>query len=423
MCSVLFLDIVEYSRKSVGEQISLKERFNSFLSSALGHVPIIDRIILDTGDGAAINFLGDVEDAFKVAISLRKSMLDSNAHAIPPLLVRMGINHGPVRLVQDINGHPNIVGDGINVAQRVMSFADAGQVLVSRSYYDAVSRLSPTYAEMFHYQGARTDKHVREHDVYAIGYPGEKSAPSVEKIPVQKPAPSDDERDDFRKRVLYAVGFVLLLFSAIAYISPHRGKPATPDAAKLVGQSAAASAPVAAPDKHADAQNIHPASAVVHSTKPASGVANLPKTDVVKTNNKTVQVKTVPDGKSVVKPAIEVKPPLKAVDGNADKDIAASGIKVAPPVSAVPPVTTSSVIPAKSSVAAMDSFVIITCIKRAQLFVDGVQIGKNIENGLKVAIPSGKHKLIIAGLSGSLYTHDVDLEPGKTSYITPDFCE
>jgi hypothetical protein len=85
----------------------------------------------------------------------------------------MGINLGPVRLVKDINGQPNIVGDGINVAQRVMGFADPGQVLVSRSYYDAVSRLSQEYAGMFHYQGSRTDKHVREHEVYAIGYPGD----------------------------------------------------------------------------------------------------------------------------------------------------------------------------------------------------------------------------------------------------------
>jgi hypothetical protein len=91
----------------------------------------------------------------------------------PPLLVRMGINLGPVRLVKDINNQPNIVGDGINVAQRVMDFADVGQLLVSRSYYDAVSRISQEYAGMFHYQGSRTDKHVREHEVYAIGYPGE----------------------------------------------------------------------------------------------------------------------------------------------------------------------------------------------------------------------------------------------------------
>jgi hypothetical protein len=82
--------------------------------------------------------------------------------------VRIGINLGPVRLVKDLNGQLNIIGDGINVAQRVMSFAAPGQILVSRSYYEVVSRLSKDYEQLFHYEGARTDKHVREHEVYAI---------------------------------------------------------------------------------------------------------------------------------------------------------------------------------------------------------------------------------------------------------------
>lgn len=173
VCAVFFLDIVEYSKKSVTGQISLKERFNAFLSIAIRDVPVADRIILDTGDGAAISFLGDIEDALRAALSVRSSLLGEGVRMEPPLLVRMGINLGPVRLVKDINGLPNIVGDGINVAQRVMGFADPGQILVSRSYFDAVSRLSHEYAGMFHYQGARTDKHVREHEVYAIGYPGD----------------------------------------------------------------------------------------------------------------------------------------------------------------------------------------------------------------------------------------------------------
>jgi hypothetical protein len=184
ICSVLFLDIVEYSRKAVSGQISLKEGFNVFLSTALSEIPVTDRIILDTGDGAAISFLGDIEDAIKVGLSMRNSLLTAGVYMDTPLLVRMGINLGPVRLVKDINNRPNIVGDGINVAQRVMDFADVGQLLVSRSYYDAVSRISQEYAGMFHYQGSRTDKHVREHEVYAIGYPGEftlvKSNPTVQ---------------------------------------------------------------------------------------------------------------------------------------------------------------------------------------------------------------------------------------------------
>ncbi|MBI5889180.1 MAG: adenylate/guanylate cyclase domain-containing protein [Nitrosomonadales bacterium] len=173
ICSVVFLDIVEYSKKSVSGQISLKERFNAFLSIAIRDVPVNDRIILDTGDGAAISFLGDISDALHAALSMRSSLLNEGVRMEPPLLVRIGVNLGPVRLVKDINGQPNIVGDGINVAQRVMGFADPGQILVSRSYYDAVSRLSQEYAGMFHYQGSRTDKHVREHEVYAIGYPGD----------------------------------------------------------------------------------------------------------------------------------------------------------------------------------------------------------------------------------------------------------
>jgi len=173
ICSVLFLDIVEYSQKAVSGQISLKDGFNVFLSTALTDIPVEDRIILDTGDGAAISFLGDIEDALKVGLSMRERLLNAGVYMDPPLLVRMGINLGPVRLVRDLNNQPNIVGDGINVAQRVMGFADVGQLLVSRSYYDAVSRISQEYAGMFHYQGSRTDKHVREHEVYAIGYPGE----------------------------------------------------------------------------------------------------------------------------------------------------------------------------------------------------------------------------------------------------------
>jgi hypothetical protein len=55
------------------------------------------------------------------------------------------------------------------VAQRIMSFSEPGQLLVSRSYYDAVSCLAEEYGKLFRYDGSRTDKHVRDHDVYVVG--------------------------------------------------------------------------------------------------------------------------------------------------------------------------------------------------------------------------------------------------------------
>src|SRR5688500_5428572 len=161
ICSVVFIDIVEYSRKPVVEQIELKDRFNALLSEALRGVAVNDRIILDTGDGAAISFIGDPEDALFVATGLRDDIAARSKPSEAELSTRMGINLGPVRLVRDINGQPNIIGDGINVAQRVMSFARPGQVLVSRSYYEVVSRLSDESSRLFSYEGSRTDKHIR----------------------------------------------------------------------------------------------------------------------------------------------------------------------------------------------------------------------------------------------------------------------
>jgi class 3 adenylate cyclase len=166
VCSIVFLDIVEYSAKPVAEQLLLKQQFNKLLSSALENVAPRDRVVLDTGDGAGITFLGDPEDALFVAMSLRAAARAESSGAIA---VRIGINLGPVRLVKDINGQMNIIGDGINVAQRVMTFAQAGQLLVSRSFYEVVSCLSLDYASLFSYVGARTDKHVREHEVYSVG--------------------------------------------------------------------------------------------------------------------------------------------------------------------------------------------------------------------------------------------------------------
>jgi class 3 adenylate cyclase len=169
VCSVLFIDIVEYTKKSVTEQLKLKQRFNALLIRALGQVATSDRIVLDTGDGAAICFLGSPEAAMFVAMDLRDGIAGESAKETPRLEVRMGANLGPIRLIKDINGQPNIIGDGINVAQRVMSFADAGAVLVSRSFFEVVSRLSDDYAQILSYEGSRTDKHVREHEVYAVG--------------------------------------------------------------------------------------------------------------------------------------------------------------------------------------------------------------------------------------------------------------
>ncbi|MCZ6875340.1 MAG: adenylate/guanylate cyclase domain-containing protein [bacterium] len=204
LCTVVFLDIVAYTQRSVSQQSAMKDTLNGFITEAIQHVSPNDRIIIDTGDGAALCFLGDPEEALFAALHLRDCFCNQDHDNSLSLSVRMGVNVGPTRVVHDINGRLNIIGDGINAAQRVMSFADANQILVSRSFYEVISCLAQEYAQLFHYQGVRTDKHVREHTVYEMmlapdasscGQPfGQMAIPRSVPGMVPKQAPVQEER-------------------------------------------------------------------------------------------------------------------------------------------------------------------------------------------------------------------------------------
>jgi class 3 adenylate cyclase len=262
ICSTVFVDLVEYSKKSVSEQLALKDRFTALLAEALEGIDINERIILDTGDGAAMSFLGDPEHALAVGMSLRQAFKDGGDAVAASAPIRIGINLGPVKLVKDINGHPNIVGDGINVAQRIMSFADSGQILVSRSYHDVVARLSEDYASLFKFEGSRTDKHVRDHEVYAVGEsekalerakrggsetsaaPAKDSADKAGSATVRMQAAASAFLHDKRK-VAIAGGMLGVLILALATTLVVR-KPSQAKPAEVAAAPAPADAPPAA---------------------------------------------------------------------------------------------------------------------------------------------------------------------------------
>ena len=167
ICSIVFLDLVGFSKKTVDRQIALKDQLNGFIAQVIADFPDSEYIMIDCGDGAAIGFVGDPEYALFFAINIRDTIVKKGSE----MVARIGINLGPVKLVKDINGNPNLIGDGINVAQRIMSFAEPNQVMVSRSFHEVTSCLSKDIADLYHYIGSRTDKNVRKYQVYSIGNP------------------------------------------------------------------------------------------------------------------------------------------------------------------------------------------------------------------------------------------------------------
>jgi formylglycine-generating enzyme required for sulfatase activity/class 3 adenylate cyclase len=275
LCSVLFMDIVQYSTQSVDLQMTWKKRFNSYLSDAIKDVPESERVILDTGDGAAVCFLGAPEVAMFAALQVCAAFVTDEREQKPGLRVRIGVNLGPVKLIRDINGALNAIGDGINAGQRIMSFAAVNQILVSQSFFEVVSRLSDDYKKLFELKGIEKDKHVREHTVYHLAPPGsEKREPETVQPPAAPPPPAPvaapiptpvpaQAAPQNRAILWVAVGALLVVLAAVgawrfSRTTPpvasnlNAGAPApTPTTEKA--PASAAPAPVAAPPANSSA--------------------------------------------------------------------------------------------------------------------------------------------------------------------------
>ena len=169
MAAVVFADIVGFSKKSVPAQLAAKEVLARLLQRLVTPYPANTRIVLDTGDGAAVGFLVSPEYALSLTLRLRREL---DAAPDDSLLrsrdLRLGINLGPLKVVTDVNGHPNMVGEGINSAERIMSFAAPGETTASRSFQEAVYYLDATFQTLFEPLGLRADKHGREHEVFRL---------------------------------------------------------------------------------------------------------------------------------------------------------------------------------------------------------------------------------------------------------------
>lgn len=375
MSSVLFLDIVEYSKESVVGQISLKERFNRFLSEGLRKVPEADRIILDTGDGAAVSFIGDIEEALQASLAMRDNLLNQSATETPLLRIRMGINLGPVRLVRDINGQPNIVGDGINVAQRIMGFAGENEILMSRSYYDAISQYSEHYKELVRFKGSQTDKHVRAHEIYVVRQPGE----------VVLSTPSTAETTTGNKLPMYIGGGVVAVGIIAGLIFSNSSSEPTASSASPINPTVSSI-------------TVPPASVVVSS--PASGESSIAPTPTIQNHKVVGNSKTNNNDKT----AKMNKPTASAA--------VATPTKVTPP-----PPTKPTPTPAQSG----EGRITIGCAEGSKVFIDGSNQGKVGTVPLSLTVSSGTH-LVVVDSPNRLISQHVTVEQNQTVRVGSGAC-
>jgi class 3 adenylate cyclase len=123
---VLFIDIVGYSKLSINEQGAAVDELTTVVRSSDQYQKAEDtgRLIkIPAGDGMALVFYTSLEAPAQCAIEISRVLKEH-----PRLQLRMGVHSGPVSGVIDVNGHANLAGAGLNMAQRVMDCGDAGHI-------------------------------------------------------------------------------------------------------------------------------------------------------------------------------------------------------------------------------------------------------------------------------------------------------
>lgn len=225
--SVVCLDIIDFAKKSTVEQLANKKRLDDLVAQAVVDIPENDRMIVDTGHGTIITCSGPLEnaleDALFIALTVRDEILNTNTEIEYPLYLLIGINLGSVKVEEslNINEPPKVLGEGLIEAQRIMSFANPNQILVSRAYYDMASKMTLEIAQMFE----KYDMHAYEHDIYAVRLLNERAASVDNATPITNNETTEDERAsessivNWRTYILPIILAMIMLFALIKWMN------------------------------------------------------------------------------------------------------------------------------------------------------------------------------------------------------------
>jgi class 3 adenylate cyclase len=155
LAHILFADIVGYSKNSTGRQGEMRASLRAILeaSPTYRQARTTRFVVIETGDGMAVAFF----DHPVTPLLCAREIALACAGTLP---LRMGIHSGLIAADIDGRGAPNLYGDGINVAQRVMDCGQAGHILLSRQAAETLLTLDE-WRGTLHNLGDYAVKHTR----------------------------------------------------------------------------------------------------------------------------------------------------------------------------------------------------------------------------------------------------------------------
>jgi class 3 adenylate cyclase len=159
---ILFCDVIGFSRQDALEMHDCIVALNRTVLGVLAELGCElekDVIVLPTGDGMVLNFDTQQPDIhMRAAILLLKALGELDPRAAPMFGLRIGLNTHIDTWYYDINGKKNVVGRGINMAQRIMDLGQHGQILMDEQVRRNLE-VYPQYKDRLVVCGAYPVKH------------------------------------------------------------------------------------------------------------------------------------------------------------------------------------------------------------------------------------------------------------------------
>ncbi|MDB5889852.1 MAG: hypothetical protein JWP47_683 [Polaromonas sp.] len=165
LATLMSVDAIAGGSLEEPRRAGAKRRVQDLAAKALCGVSEASCITTESDTGIFLCFLDDPEEALCAALVLRGLCLHKYGERLP---IRIGVHIGPLRTVPGLNQQTRVLGDGVNVAQRVMDFAHANQIVASKAYFRLISAISDMPTPLFKSLGAHLDRDLRAHDIYAV---------------------------------------------------------------------------------------------------------------------------------------------------------------------------------------------------------------------------------------------------------------
>jgi len=147
LAAIVCADVAGFSRlmgvDEAGTLTTLKSHLHALFEPKISEYG--GRIVKTTGDGLLVEF-ASVVDAVRCAVDVQRGMAERNAGVTADKRIdfRIGINVGDIIIDGD-----DIFGDGVNVAARLQTLADPGEICVSKVVRDQVlDKLSFTFEDL-----------------------------------------------------------------------------------------------------------------------------------------------------------------------------------------------------------------------------------------------------------------------------------